>query len=314
MEEVACNLCGSERAELILEGKDLLHGIEGRFRLVRCCDCDLMYLNPRPTTGEIKKYYPRTYSPYQSLVDHPSWKQRASFRFGQWKNYRLLKRYLSNSTGRLLDVGCASGGFLAAMRRWIDWDLYGIEVDSQSVAYARDTLSLDVTEGSFTHSHFETDFFDIVTMWNVIEHLDAPQQALQNIARILKPEGVLAISTPNPTCIERHLFGPYWAGWDTPRHLYIYTPEVIQHALDRAGFEVISVSSYSGGYSVLALTIENLLRDKGAPEWLRRAASTILRSFWIRALSNPYYYLAGYLNTSSVMTVIARPKETRGTS
>jgi SAM-dependent methyltransferase len=309
LERVACDLCSSSDAEPFLEERDLLHGVEGRFNLVRCRECGLLYLNPRPTAEEMVRYYPESYAPYRSLVDHPSWKVRSEFLYGQWKNYRALKRYLPPDSGRILDVGCASGGFLAAMRRWGDWELYGVEIDARAAAHARDELGLDVFGGTLEEANFDDGFFHLITMWNVIEHLPHPQRALEEIARILRQGGVLAVSTPNPKCVERYLFGPYWAGWDAPRHLYIYSPEVLKRALNRAGFEVLGISSYSGGYSVLALTLENLLRDRLAKGRLRRILNAVIKSPIARAAGYPYYFLAGQLNISSVMTVFARRKE-----
>jgi hypothetical protein len=117
------------------------------------------------------------------------------------------------------------------------------------------------------------------------------------------------VSTPNPQCVERYAFGHYWAGWDMPRHLFIYSPQVLKHALELAGFEVLNVVSYSGGYSVLSLTLENLLRDKIAGQKVRNALETVIKFPLMRLLFLPYYFLAGRLNISSVMTIFARRKE-----
>ncbi len=308
MEAVNCDLCGSNQTKVLFIEKDLLHGFDGTFTLRRCETCGLMYLNPRPTAVEIQRYYPETYAPYQSLVDDPAWWIRSDFLYGQWKNYQALKSYLLSKSGRLLDIGCAAGGFLAAMRRWGDWDLYGVEIDARAAVHARDELDLNVIEGTLHEAAFENDFFDIVTMWNVIEHLHHPQSTLEEIARIIRPGGVIAVSTPNPHSLERYIFGRYWAGWDAPRHLYIYSPEVLKRALERARFEVIHIRSYSGGYSVLALTLENLIRDKISDrrQKLREFLNRVINFPLLRAISVPYYYVAGRLNLGSVMTIFAR--------
>ena len=162
METVHCDLCGRDEFEFFLEEKDLLQGLAGTFHLVRCKNCGLMYLNPRPSFPQMSRYYPSEYAPYRWLIDHPSWLVRWDFLYGQRKNYWALLKHVNSRSGRLLDIGCAAGGFLAAMRKWGDWETYGVEIDRESARYAQTKLNLDVFAGTLHEANYPDDFFDIV--------------------------------------------------------------------------------------------------------------------------------------------------------
>ncbi|MBN1953809.1 MAG: class I SAM-dependent methyltransferase [Anaerolineae bacterium] len=306
METVNCDLCGADDAEFLFAERDLLHRLEGTFRLVRCRQCGLMYINPRPTRAEIGRYYPGDYCAYEALYDHPSRLVRADHRYGVSKRARAVVARLEKNSGRLLDVGCSTGGFLDEMRRRGDWEPYGVEVDAEAARYGRERLGLEVFAGTLHEAAYADDFFDLVTLWNVLEHLHRPQATLVEIARVIRPGGLLVVAVPNPDCVEARLFGPYWAGWDAPRHLYVYPRPVLERALAQAGFGVTEVATFTGRHQVLALSLGNWVDDRVRSErwrrWLKRAA----RSLPARLLTLPYYAVADHWNRSSVVTVFAR--------
>ena len=306
MEKVNCDLCGANDTELVLEERDRLHHLDGAFRLVRCRQCGLVYLNPRPTIEEMARYYPSDYHPYSSLNDHPSVLVRLDHRYGVNKRCRAVIARSKVKGGRVLDIGCSTGGFLDAMRQRGEWEPYGVEINAEAANHARERLGLNVFAGALTDAHYPDSFFDIVTLWNVLEHLHQPQAALIEIARIIRPGGLLTISLPNPDCIEARIFGRYWAGLDAPRHLYIFSRRTLERVLASTGFEMEEVTSFTGRYHVLALSLGFWLDEKVGSDrwryWLKRAIS----SPPLRLLTLPYYAIADRWNQSSVMTVFAR--------
>jgi hypothetical protein len=102
------------------------------------------------------------------------------------------------------------------------------------------------------------------------------------------------------------VFGPYWAGLDAPRHLYIYSRHTLERYLALTGFEIQDVVSFTGGHSVLSISVEEWLDENVGSErwrtWLERA----IRSVPLRLMTLPYYTIAGRLNQSSVMTIFAQ--------
>ncbi len=304
MERVNCDLCGADDAEPLLEEKDRLHHIEGTFTLVRCRQCGLMYLNPRPTPEEMVRYYPQEYMPYTPACDHPSPLLRLDRRYGQVKRRRAVIAR-AGKPGRILDVGCAAGLFLDEMRR-AGWESYGVEINEQAARYGQERLGLNISVGTLREAAFPDRFFNVVTLWNVLEHLHRPQETLTEIARITRPDGWLIVTIPNPDSIEARLFGPCWLGWDAPRHLYIYTQETLGRALERAGFTPVEVASFTGRHSVLALSMDCWLEERWGNGRLVHWAKRAIHSIPARLLTLPYYLVVDRWNQSSVMTVFAR--------
>ena len=132
LEFTSCNLCLADDTHLLFRGRDRLHGKPGEFQVVQCRQCGLIYLNPRPVPAEIGRYYPADYHPYVAPVRAA--KQRISrwdARYGLYKRLRAVAAL--QPKGRLLDVGCATGAFIAFARNY-GWDVYGVElVESISI-------------------------------------------------------------------------------------------------------------------------------------------------------------------------------------
>jgi 2-polyprenyl-3-methyl-5-hydroxy-6-metoxy-1,4-benzoquinol methylase len=143
-----------------------------------------------------------------------------------------------------LDVGCGTGGFLSALRETGGWRTVGVEVDERLVAYARQALGLTVHQGDLSTLNESAHSFDAVTMWDVLEHLIDPLGTLHIIRRLLKPDGVLLLSTPNAQAWQARLWGENWAGWNIPLHTYFFTPATLKRILARAGFRVIKRLSF----------------------------------------------------------------------
>ena len=240
MEEVNCALCGAYEADLLCVGKDRLHGIDGVFQLVRCRHCGLVYLSPRPTREEMGRYYPNEYRAYKG-VNGPGLLARLVHRWGVEKKCQAITNL--RERGEILDVGCATGQFLKAMKEK-GWAVQGVEVNENAVMYARERLGLDVSAGELEEAGFPDKHFDVVTMWHVLEHLHDPVGTLMEVRRVLKDEGLLIVSVPNIKSIEACIFGEFWAGLDIPRHLYVFSPETLGGILRRAGFKVIRRCSF----------------------------------------------------------------------
>ena len=305
METVNCNLCGANDSELVLEGRDRLYGIEGTFPLVRCRHCGLIYLNPRPGPDDMARYYPSDYIAYYNAIeDEPSFLRRLDRRYGLHKRCREVIRR-AGGPGRLLDVGCATGVFLEGMRQR-GWTVAGVELNAEAARYARERSGLEVFVGELEEAGYPDASFDVVTLWDVLEHVRDPRETLEEIARILRAGGLLVLSLPNPDCLEARLFGPYWAGWDVPRHLYIFSRSVLEQLLAETGFQIQEVSSFTGRYHAFVLSTQLWLAERLANQRWQRLILGAMRSWPTRLLTLPWYAMAGRWNLSSYMTVFAR--------
>lgn len=230
-------------------------------------------------------------------------------RYGLHKRCREVIRRVSGP-GRLLDVGCATEVFLDGMRQR-GWTVSGVEINAKAAQYAQERLGLEVFVGELEEAGYPDASFDVVTLWDVLEHVPDPRRTLGEIARVLCPGGLLVLSLPNPGCLEARLFGPYWAGWDVPRHLYVFSRPVLERLLAETGFQIQEVSSFTGRYHAFVLSTQLWLAERLASQRLRQLILAVMRSWPARLLTLPWYAAAGRWNLSSYMTVFARRRRFR---
>ena len=300
-----CNLCGSNHAKKLLTGPDRLHSSDEEFNLMECQDCGLIYLSPRPGPDEIDKYYPADYQPfYKAIAEEPSFFRRLDRRYGLHRRCNEVIKRAGNS-GLLLDIGCATGIFLNGMRER-GWQVKGVELSEYAANYARERFHLEVTTGTLADAKFPENHFNLVTMWDVLEHVPDPAETLTEIHRIMKPGGWLVLSLPNPVAWERHWFNQFWAGWDVPRHFQIFSPQVIQQYLNRSGLQRTEIHSFTGRHGVLVLSVQMWLTSKNYSDRTKRWIMKIMQSLPARIITYPFYQIADRLNRSSIMVVFAR--------
>jgi SAM-dependent methyltransferase len=266
VEAVTCPLCRGERSAPVFSQRDLLLGGAARYTTVRCDGCGVLYQNPRLRVDEIALAYPDTYAAH---VREPSL-SRHLLRHGASVRWLLSRRrgYAHLTTvdvglvdrlralrlrhgileafppwtgaGRLLDVGCASGKFLRQMLA-VGWRVAGIEIDEAAANRAR-SVTPDVVVGDPARLTLADGAFDVITAFHVLEHMPDPLGALRNMLRWLAPGGSIVLEVPNAAGFGARVFGPYWSGWDTPRHLVHFTPETLSALVERAGGRVASVT------------------------------------------------------------------------
>lgn len=302
MEEVNCLICGCKRRSVVYKGKDRLLELPGEFLLVRCANCGLVYLSPRPTLKEIDRYYPLEYEPYAV-------RSKLSSPLHRWAiNYGIRKRCLPlvrrKEGGRVLDIGCAIGLFLNGMRRY-GWQVQGVETNPTAARYAQQELGLDVFIGTLKEANFPNQYFDAVTMWDVLEHLHDPMTTLREMHRVLKDDGLLLLRVPNLDSLQAHLFGRYWAGLDVPRHMAVFSKQTLRQLLNEAGFNILRAWCLSGSYPVFVLSLRLFFKEWVMnPRW-RDALARVMESWPARLASIPLFWLLDRLNQGPLITVLA---------
>ena len=304
MESVLCNLCGSDRHETHLVRSDLNLFYKGDFRLVRCVACGHVYLNPRPTAEELPVYYPENYDQYvEAISQQPSLLFRWDRQYGLRKRCRAVLRHRQN--GRLLDVGCATGNFLDAMRQNSGWEVQGIELSRFASEYARAKLGLSVHTGTVEDAVLPTEYFDVITLWDVLEHLPDPTRALRILWRWLKPEGLLLLNTPNLDSLDARVFGRYWIGYELPRHHHVFSERSLGLLLAKTGFRIVSAGCWYGSHAAFASSIRFWLRDRSLNARWRPLAEKMLFLLPVRLIALPYFYAMDRLRLSSPLAVVA---------
>lgn len=305
-ESTACELCGSDQSEVILQAKERRFGLEGCFTVVRCKRCDLVYLNPRPVEEGLRRYYPGDYYAYQEAPQKSGlpWRVKSRIKTLVLEQYkttighssplprRLWRRALAFplqgrlrglpdyvSGERALDVGCGTGGYLRLLRE-LGWEVYGVEIDEGACAEAK-KWELDIFQGQLEEAAFPEDYFDLVRMNHVLEHLPHPLHSLKEAKRVLKEGGRLLIEVPNVESLSAHLFVERWYHLDLPRHLFHFSPQTLRSLLVKAGFaqmEITHLPTTSGFSGSLQLIWNEVTGD---PRGKRLRWSRVLnRSLW----------------------------------
>ena len=223
-----------------LTGSDRLHGLPGEFTVVQCHVCGLMRTNPRPTPRAITFYYPEDYGPHRGRSS--TYDAASKHIYGFWK--AATRKILDTDSrkapplkpGRMLEIGCASGSFLARMAAR-GWHVEGLE-NSARVAEDARALGYFVRTGRLEHVPDPTELFDLVVGWQVLEHLHNPLSALEKLRCWTRPGGWLAISVPDASTWELRIFAANWYGLDLPRHLFHFTPRTLTAVLAKSGWKV----------------------------------------------------------------------------
>ena len=172
----------------MLISKDIAFDNPGEFPMVSCENCGLIYLQTRPSPQEIGKYYPPEYLPYRTAIqDEPLWIMRWMRRRNIGKRVKLIEGAVSKTPGRILDVGCSTGVFLDAMRA-SGWVTLGVEIAPDAAAYARERFNLEVLPGQLLDHQLQSNSFDAITFWDVLEHTFDPFENLKEANRLLKKE------------------------------------------------------------------------------------------------------------------------------
>lgn len=216
MEYIACNLCGSDDIIVLYQRVDL--------RVVRCRLCGLSYLNPRLKNSDLRDKYSHDYSAGY-IAKEKSKKKRAK---------KIIKNILQyKRSGNFLDIGC-SAGFILNEARERGFEAYGVDISPLGLRHAKEVMKLNVFEGYLEQAGFSDDFFDAITLYNLIEHIPDPTRFLKEIARVAKYNALIEIWTPDIGHWNAKLKRERWKNI-FPEHLYYFTKETMQKMLEKSG-------------------------------------------------------------------------------
>jgi 2-polyprenyl-3-methyl-5-hydroxy-6-metoxy-1,4-benzoquinol methylase len=232
-----------------MEGHDSQEGVEGYLvpgkewgRHVKCKNCHLIYMNPMEKVSKTNEYYFKAKNTHAPTI-------RESYLRTAKSQVSLIQKYTSGKN--LLDIGCAQGFFLFSASQ-AGYTTKGIEISQDAVAYAIREFGLDVEAKPFEELRFAENHFDVVTLWQVLEHVPYPLVILKEVHRILKPGGLVVASTPDIEGIPAKILRKRW--WDIKRlHINQFTTKTLADILQNAGFKNMSSVSYRGFVSLSIL-------------------------------------------------------------
>ncbi len=236
-----CNNCGRTSAERLYTEQYCLGDKQVELGIGRCRHCGLVYVSPRLTLQAISHVYG---ADAESTISHNyCWNGVADgFRFrGVIGRLKAIQ-----PEGRLLDVGCGAGQFLAEAKRTGGWTVMGLEPNGLAAESARQATGCTVYDTPLDETPLEPSSFDVITLFGVMEHLHDPRGVLKHVHHLLKPGGTLAIYVPNfhylrlkDTGLVSWVCTGRWSNLHPQEHLFQYTPRSVRQMLENTGFQCL---------------------------------------------------------------------------
>jgi SAM-dependent methyltransferase len=276
-EKIRCLMCGAPEYEILLMGRDNLFAQPGKYPIVKCCRCGLVYVNPRPTLEALRRHYPDNYFAYTQEDDIAPLLRRILVPMVKAAAVNRI-RYIEEVIGplsdktRVVDVGCGTNQFLRYLQELRGCRGIGVDFNVKTTDYVRRTYRMPIVCGTLHDAQFKDGQFDLVTMHEYLEHEPNPRQVLTEARRITRWGGHICIEIPYIDGLPAKIFRSRWSQYDVPRHLVFFTRETLEKMLQRCGYKLITARAFGApfiiGMSVLhSLGFNKLGSIKGAG-WL----------------------------------------------
>ncbi|MCA9539206.1 MAG: class I SAM-dependent methyltransferase [Myxococcales bacterium] len=233
---------------VVRDAPDTFWGCPGAFSYGRCPECGSWVLDPRPAPDEMGPFYAHYYSDDElaaarkAFADKPA---KAALGLDGLRAQVVAKQLqhlgLALKGARLLDVGCGLGGFARALRDQAGVEARGVDFNPTCRAVAAELHGLTVDVGELAAQGYAEGSFDLITSWHCLEHTYDPGAELREMARAVRPGGLVMVEVPTPTFWAR-LFRGRWFFLQAPTHLYHLRPATLRALVEGAGLSVVQLS------------------------------------------------------------------------
>lgn len=272
----ACPWCGSEKSHLHLHLKDYFLTQEP-FDIVECEQCHLLFTLPRPSSNEIGKYY-QSQDYYSHQENNNGFVPRL---YEAIKKVNIKHKYklaandvLCSSAGKLLEIGCGVGDFLHYAEN-NGWQCCGVEPSDEAVGILRSKSSAVIVKPEQI-GDFPDASFDLICMWHVLEHVDSLTWQIDELKRLVKPNGRIVIAVPNYQSYDAQYYKDKWAAYDVPRHLNHFSSDVLCNILNSKGLVFVGMDKLLWDSFYISYLSEKYCRNRIA----------LLRGIWRGLVSN----------------------------
>ena len=303
-----CPICNASSIVSFIKTTAQMHSSKELFNFDQCANCQLVFLNPRVNLDNLKNYYTSYYLPYRGSKAWGKYRKlvEGSQKKLDLKRVKRVKEMCSVSPKSLiLDVGCGNPSFLKACQQELNCKTLGIDFSDegwkeQSTLFKG--LDLQVAEIKDLSLNLKP---DIITMWHYLEHDYTPLENLTYLKSIAKPSTTLIIEIPNFDSISRKKYNENWAGWHTPRHTSLFSPDNIKLLLDKSGWNVSQLLTY-GTLNPYLLFWMSEIEQKGI-QWNKNMEN----EFWDFVIGMLKFMPTKWNEKKlslGIMTIIATPK------
>ena len=275
-----CIVCEGPRAATLYDG------------ILRCEACGYVFADMSLSDEELLRLYNEEFFTGAEFSDYAS--DEKFFRKNFELRFKELSRFMEPARHRrLLEIGSAYGFFLDTVKQHFE-SAEGIDITDAGTLHARERLGLNVVQADFLAHDYSARKFDVVCMWDTVEHLREPQAYVEKIAAHTEPGALLALTTGDIASLNARLRGARWRLIHPPTHLHYFSPATIGRMLDAHGFEVV-YNRYCGFWRSFGNVAYNVLV-------LRQNRPALFRPVERTGLAR----LGFYLNLYDIMYVIAR--------
>lgn len=242
-----CPSCNNSDFRMLYHSFDRLLGIDGVFGFYECKNCSLQFLSPQHSYNSLSKYYSDDYKPYNRSTD--DWKDKPELFIYKGLNSRgiikklfipfnfFIRRAMIVKKGeKLLDIGCGSGNYLR-MAKKLGVECFGSDIYSgKKGEFKSDDIKFFNKKAE--ELDFSDNFFDVITLNHVFEHLKDPHIILEKIRKFIKPEGIIILQVPNNRSLSSVIFRRFYQGIDSPRHYFVYNKKSMENICDSRNLKI----------------------------------------------------------------------------
>ncbi|MGJ5643024.1 class I SAM-dependent methyltransferase [Formosa sp. S-31] len=212
------------------------HSVSGeQFDLIYNKESDILITTPQPEVGELGKYYLS-----EDYISHTDAKRNLFEKVYHLVKQNALKNKLrlindfASEEKKLLDVGCGTGDFLVEAKKQ-NWNVWGVEPDTGARSLASEKLGKQIFNVA-SENTLQSESFDVITLWHVLEHLPDLEEQLKLYNALLKPNGYLVVAVPNFKSYDAKYYKSFWAAYDVPRHLWHFSQNGVKRLLVKTNF------------------------------------------------------------------------------
>jgi len=249
-EKQICELCNSQAIRLLyqFDSKRIIDSKDNR--IMRCQNCGLVFIYPVPPEKDIEKIY--STPKYHNLPYFDNCKAGYKDK-GQILLYKKVLDEIESriEKTKILDIGCGTGAFLDIAKKR-GWESFGVDISKRACDYAKEDFNINVFNGELYEANFPDKYFNVITLWDALEHIPHTSRFLKEVHRILKDDGLLFLETINvDTLINRIGDIIYKASFRKieypirmlygPHHIYYFTPFTLKRFLEKFKFNILEM-------------------------------------------------------------------------
>ena len=304
----SCPLCPGKGQFAYRAGDSFYKVTDYEADMYRCDRCGSLFQWPIPERETIAGFYPSGYwqegesqsvmARLQGLYIH---------KIMDWDLMSAVVRMKLSAGANILDIGCSRGDWLARIRDY-GYEVSGIEADPRAAAYAEKVHQISVTQTDVDEWRPQQERFDGILFFHLLEHLRKPAEFLSRCHTGLKPGGKILMRVPNVASLQAALTGKRWKGLEIPRHIMLFTPKALRELIEKAGFDIEYLGTWSLRDGPPALT--SSLFPAGEPTWQqihdKPSAFGTLVYLGLNWLLTPLEIMAALGGKGAMITVIAR--------